>query len=485
MIKFLQPIKLALLVIICSSKLIAQDNQYEVLQLGARNAILSGTSVSKYQDGTAVYQNPATLTQATSNMISFNTAAMSSENIKFKNAVGKEYTLKSSATSFLPSLIGGDWKPRNRETDWVIGYAIYHRNRDKFRFTNRVEESKNVINDVESPGEEDYIAQYTIQSEYDETAGVIGIGKKLDEKWSVGASFNGIYRNQEYREVFTASVIPRLENNPTIDVVSSSSDISVYYNKAMAQLKFGVAYQDKGWNLGLTLMTPSIGVYGSGEIIADINLTNIKLQNDSTRKNYLASTRLEKLKSTYKYPLSIAFGITKQFPRVQYSICGTWYSAIDKYTILDPGDAVFIRPSTDDNVLVTKNFLQVWSVNRNVINVSASLDYTFRDNLHFLFGYALDQQFNKEMPNEPGFQLAKKTWDLHHFNAGVMLIRPKANWIIGVQTAFSKNDEYKIKRSLNNPSEDNLLQGGLSIGTAQSVLTGLIISYSFKFGNEN
>ena len=219
MIKFLQPIKVALLVIICSSKLIAQDNQYEVLQLGARNAILSGTSVSKYQDGTAVYQNPATLTQATSNMISFNTAAMSSENIKFKNAVGKEYTLKSSSTSFLPSLIGGDWKPRNRETDWVIGYAIYHRNRDKFRFTNRVEQSKNVINDVESPGEEDYIAQYTIQSEYDETAGVIGIGKKLDEKWSVGASFNGIYRNQEFREVLTATVIPRLENNPTIDVI--------------------------------------------------------------------------------------------------------------------------------------------------------------------------------------------------------------------------------------------------------------------------
>lgn len=462
----------------------AQDNHYEALQLGAKNSILSGAAISKWQDNTAVFQNPATLSQSTGNSVSFNTAALSLNNIKFLNDLGDKFTLKSSSTRFLPSLVGGDFRLNKGKSDWVLGYAIYHRNRDNLRFTNRIENNQNIINDIESPGNENYVGQSKLETEFDETAGVFGFGKKLNNKWSLGVSFNGIFRTQNFRQVFSGNAIADPANNPGIDIVASNSDIDVSYSKALVQLKFGLAYQDKGWNVGLTLMTPSLGVYGTGEIVADISLTNIKLAQNTTRKNYIASTRLTKMKTTFKYPLSVAVGVSKQFTKIQLSAAANWYSAISKYVMLDPGDAVFIRPSTGQNVLATKDFLQVWSVNRSVVNASFSADWILKPNLHALIGYALDQNYSEDRPLEPGLQLAIKFWKLNHFNAGMQFIRPKSNWIIGFQSSFGKNDQYRQPRSMDGPTEANFLQGNSKIGKIKYSSIGLIISYSLNIGKD-
>jgi len=460
----------------------AQDNHYEALQLGAKNSILSGATISKWQDPTAVFQNPATLSQTVGNSISFNTAAFTIYKVKLENNLGDKYTKKSSSTRFLPSLVGGDFRANKGESDWVWGYAIYHRNRDNLRFTNRIENNQNIINDAESPGNENYVGQSKLETEFDETAGVFGFGKKLNDRWSFGASFNGIFRTQDYRNAFTGNAIPDPANNPSIDLVASNSDIDVTYSKALAQLKFGLAYQHNGWNIGLTVMTPSVGIYGSGEIVADISLTNIKLPQNTGRKNYIASTRLAKMKPTFKYPLNVAGGITRQFTKIQLSAAATWYAPISKYVMLDPGDAVFVRPPSDQNVLATKNFLQVWSVNNSVVNVSFSADWILKSNLHLLFGYALDQAYSEDKPEEPGFQLATKFWDLTHLNAGVQFIRAKSNWIIGFQSAFGKNSHYRQPRSLDGPTEENFLQGHPNMGIIKYTSTGIIISYSLKFG---
>jgi len=460
----------------------AQDNHYEALQLGAKNSILSGATISKWQDPTAVFQNPATLSQTVGNSISFNTAAFTLYKAKLESKLGEKYTLKSSSTRFLPSLVGGDFRPNKGNSNWVWGYAIYHRNRDNLRFTNRIENTQNIIDDVESPGNEDYVGQSAHETEFDETAGVFGFGKKLNDRWSFGVSFNGIFRNQTYRHAFTGNAITDTANHPTIDLVSSNSDIDVTYNKALMQLKFGLAYQNNGWNIGLTLTTPSVGIFGSGEIVADMSLTNIKLPQNTERRNYVASTRLVKMKTTFKYPLSVAGGITRQFKKIQLSAAATWYAPISKYVMLDPGDAVFIRPASDQNVLATKNFLQVWSVNNSVVNVSFSADWILKSNLHALFGYALDQAYSEDKPEEPGFQLAAKFWDLTHVNVGIQFIRDKANWIIGFQSAFGKNSNYLQPRSLDGPTEENFLQGHPNRGIINYTSTGIIISYSLKFG---
>lgn len=57
---------------------------------------------------------------------------------------------------------------------------------------------------------------------------------------------------------------------------------------------------------GLTITTPSIGLFGSGTISADILATNLLYK---ARTTLLANDRQEKIKSTYKSPLSIVAGV--------------------------------------------------------------------------------------------------------------------------------------------------------------------------------
>lgn len=460
-----------------------QDNHYESLQLGSRNSILTGAGVSRWQDQTAVFMNPATLVQADFKGITFNTAAVGLSNISFTNGVGKGYNLKSSTFRFLPALIGGDFKSKKNERI-RFGYAIYHRNRDDLRFATRAEYKANIINDTESPGQENYVAQYAIDKTFDETVGVFGLGYKLSDQWSLGVSFHGIYMSTQVIESLNATIITEPSVSPTVDVVSANEYINTRVSKAMAQLKFGLAYQNNGWSGGLTLSTPTIGVFGTGEIDANINLNDIKLSSFPTRRSFFASARLEKLEATYKYPLSLSAGLGKQMRRLYVYGNLSAYMPIEKYVVLDPGNVAFLRPATAENVLNTPNFLQVWSVNRFVVNGAVGFDWQFNDRTRFLMSYALDQHFSESRPQDPGYQLPRKIWNLNHVNAGVQLSKARSEWIIGLQTAFGGDPNYQTPTSFDGPTEEGFLQGKRTTGEVKSTNLGVIISYSFKFAEK-
>lgn len=462
--------------------LYGQDNQYDALQLGVKNSLLTGAGVSSWQDQTAVYINPATLTQTKINSVSLNTAAFGFSTLYFKNGYGEGYSLSSNQTRFLPSLIAGNVKLRSMSERWMLGYAIYHRNRDRLRASARLEDDLNVINDVESPGNENYISQYILETDFDETAGVAGIGYELNDRWSFGASLNGIYRQHSYLEDFSANAVTYPENNPQVDVVSSRSNFNAEYFNFMFLLKLGAALRIGQWRLGLTLSTSSVQVLGKGDILAEASLSNMRIPGISDRKNFLASTRLVDLKSTFKYPLSLALGGSRHIGKFDLAASVSYYFSQEVYTVLDPGNAVFIRPSTDENVLVTDQFLRVFSVNREVVNATLSADWRISDRFEVLFSYALDQNYSDRLPSEPGINMAVKTWDLHHFNTGIHLIRPKAEWIVGVQSAIGGATEFRQSSSFNNPTEDNFLQGEPVTGSIDALSLALVLSFSLQLG---
>ena len=464
--------------------LYGQDNHYESLQLGSRNSVLTGAGVSRWQDQTAVFMNPATLINADYKGITFNTAAIGLNNISFTNGVGKGYDLKSSNFRFLPALVGGDFRAKGSNDRLHFGYAIYHRNRDDLRFTARAEYEANVINETESPGNENYVGQYSIDKSFDETVAVFGLGYKLSDRWSIGGSLQGIYMSSNLIESFNATIITNPAVSPTVDVVSTNEYFNTRVSKAMLQLKLGLAYAHDGWSFGLTMSTPTIGVFGTGEIDANINLNNIRLKNFTNRRSIFASARLDKLKATYKYPVSFSVGAGKQLSKFYFYGNLSAYMPIEKYVMLDPGNVAFIRPATSDNVLNTPNFLQVWSVNRFVMNGAAGFDWQFREKTRLLMSYALDQHYSETRPDDAGYQLPRKIWNLHHVNTGIQLSQARSEWIIGLQTSFGGDPNFQQPTSFDGPTEDGFLQGKRTTGEVRSTNVGLIVSYSLKFGQK-
>lgn len=464
---------------------LAQDNHYAWMQFGARNSILNNANLSRFEDQSAVIINPATLSAATQSSFNFSTNAVGFNAIKFQNGLGQGFTVKNSSLTILPSLAAGVIKPKNSKKDMVIGYALYTSNTDLLNFSDRVETKLNLINEIESPGEENYLAQYNVSTNLDEINIVGGVGWNITPGLSLGLSQNFIYRSQEYAQKFSAYAIPDQGTGATVDLTGTNYDYYARYSRLITFTKIGLNAKLNKWDLGLTISTPTLGIMGTGYILADLSLSNIRLDEDlnQPRRNFLANGEFDKIKATYKYPVNAALGISRVFGKVRMYGGVSWYGIIDAYNILDPGDAAFLQPPSDQNVLYTSKALSLWSTNQTVINWSIAADWMIRDDYHLLFSLRSDEYYSDFDPEQDGFNVAIKQWDNYHFTLGTQRKFGWSEWVVGLRYNFAKRIDYPQPISFTDPSEDNFFRGDLDTGTITSNGLQLMLSYTFTFGN--
>jgi hypothetical protein len=431
--------------------------------------------------------NPATLSAAANSSFNFNTNAVGFNSIKFKNGLGQGFDLTSSNLSILPSMASGVLKPlKKKQKDWVLGYALYHSNTDNLNFTDRTETKKDIISEAESPGEENYLSQYHLNTKMDEVSVVAGLGWQISPKLSFGFSQTFTYRSQEYIENFSANAIPDLNTGATVDWVGTSYDIFFKFYKIVTYTKVGLMANLGKWDLGLTLTTPALGIMGTGEMNADLNLVNVRLGQDPTadRRNYLANGRFEKLKVKYKMPLNVSLGASRQFGNVRMYGALDWYSAIKEYAVLNPGEASFIQPSNSENVLYTEELLTVWEARRNVFNGSIAADWIVRPDYHLLFSFRNDNYYSNRRGEDEGFAIPKKVWNNYHLTFGTQRDFGSSEWVIGLRLNMGSRNDYPQPFSFSDPSEDNFFQGERKTGKITSRGLQLLLSYTFKF-NQN
>lgn len=463
---------------------VGQDNHYSWKQFGARNSVLYNAGLSRFEDQAAVVLNPATLSAAANSSFNFNTNAFGFNFINFENGLGQGFNLTNSNLAVLPAMAAGVVKPWKRQKDWVLGYSIYQSNSDNLNFTDRVETKKDIISESESPGAENYISQYHLNSRMDENSVVAGLGWQISPRLSFGFSQTFTYRSQEYIENFSANVIPDLNTGATVDLVGTNYNFYFNLFKIFTRTKIGLTGKFGKWDLGLTLTTPALGIMGSGEMNADLSLINVRLKQDTTgqRRNFLANGRFEDLKVNYKLPLSMSFGASRQFGKVIMYGALDWHSAIKKYAILNPGDVSFIQPSTDENVLYTKQLLTVWEARRTVFNSSIAADWVISPDNHILFSFRTDNSYSNSPFQEEGFSIPKKVWNNYHVTFGTQRDFGNSEWVIGVRLNRGARNDYPQPFSFSDPTEDNFFQGERETGRITSTGIQILLSYTFKFG---
>jgi hypothetical protein len=460
-----------------------QDNHYAWMQYGSRNAILYNAGISRFEDQSAVIINPATLAEAKSSSFNFNTNMVGFNSIKFKDGLGQGFTVSNSNLNVLPSMASGVFKPSNVSKNFVIGYALYHANTDNLNFTDRSERKLNLINETESPGDENYLAQYTLDTELDEFNVVGGVGWRPSERLTIGGSLSFIYRTNESREAFTAYALSDPAQNAAVDLVGTNIEYYAKYNSLMSFAKLGLTYKGNNWDLGLVISSPTIGIFGSGKILANYSVTNYRVGNDLSkpRSNFLANGLIEKVKATYKYPLSVAVGASRAFGKVRLYGSFSWYNALSNYTVMDPGNASFVQPANQSNVFYTKT-LRVWSSNKAVYNGSIAVDWELKPENHLLFSFRNDQHYGEFNSKIVGNNLAVKQWDNWHFTIGNQREFKSSALVLGLRFNYGSNNAFPQPASFSDPSEGNLLQGERDKGKVTSSGIQLLLSYTFALG---
>lgn len=459
----------------------AQDNHYEGLNLGFRNSILSGAGISRWIDQTAVVNNAATIMNADNAGFTFSSTTGGFDLIRFKDALGNDIDIQADDAQLYPGLLAADLPVFRNRAKHRLGIAVFNRISDRTRFTQRVDQAVHVINDLEAPGSETFIGQYVLDIELRETNAALAWATRLNEHWSAGLTAMALLRTHRYRENASVNLIADPTQQPTVDVVSAESDISLKMSPSMLQLRGSLAWKKGPWSAGFVLTLPSVLVLSSGDMIAQISLNNVRADSLSPRRSYFASAYLEKQKPVFKYPLSCSVGLSRAFESgALVSASATWNGAISRYAIFDPGDTPFLQPPSEENLIFSQRFLEVWSSNRALVNGAISAEMPLSPVFSLLGGIRSDLHYAQiQDPRPPGFQLAKKIWNRYHLSAGAAIQKRRSHWIIGLQYTHGGSKNYPQPFNFDGIADNQFLQGQRSRG--EVVQRGIMGTVSFQF----
>ncbi|WP_336515352.1 hypothetical protein [Pollutibacter soli] len=467
---------IVLIILLHSDILVAQDTHYWTNQYGTKSVLMGGAVVGGIKNNTSLFYNPGALGFIDTSSLSINANAYSSTNITLKNALGQQKDFKSANIAAVPLLVGGMFRS-GKENKWKIAYGIVTNVDFHFNANARVDQEHQIVDESESPGKEDFIAQAGINSRLKEITAGVGVARKISENWSVGISGFVIVRNQEFFRYQYARMY--LNDNTGTLVATSFARNLKFYNVRFAP-KIGIAYEKNNLSAGLTVSTPALNLFGKGSIGIDIIGNNI--DTDTGRINFLGNDSQEKLKTKYKSPFSVSAGVNYDLQKSSLGISLQYFGGIGVYDVMRAAPSAFVRPASLNQDLTSDQYLRLKSGARSVFNVAVGYEYRFSETLSMLASFRTDMSyFDQDVKESIGIKSEITTWNIFHFNTGVIISRGRSQLSIGLLTSFGSDKNRSQEGNLDNPSEENYLQGSTTIVGANYFSAGILLGYTLSF----
>jgi len=456
--------------------LLAQDTHYWTQQFGTRSALMGGAVVAEATDNSAVYYNPGGLGFIDETTISINANLYRIENVRIENALGQEADFRSSSFNTVPILIGGMLKIKNPY--WRIGYGLLAPVDFSFQGNARIDGQFGIVNDLESPGSEVLVGESEKNSKLTEVTAALGVGRKLNDNWSVGLTNLFTLRSLSYQRQLLAHVIL---NDPSQTLMNTTFLQYAKYFHTRYSAKLGVNYRGPRWSLGFTVTTPSIGLFGNGTLASDITAQNVKF-GQPERFSGFANDRQEKLTTSFSAPFSTAVGVQYRFSRSLLALSVEYFGSVDPYSIIRAEPAVFVRYGSLGNNLGSQDVLTILGGARPVLNVALGYERSLTESLRLNLSFRNNMSYlDSSLKEELGYKTSISSWDIYHASGGVTIDRSRSSMSIGLLLSSGSNSRHQENGSLSNPSEDNLLQGIVNITSANYSSVGFLLGYTFNF----
>jgi len=467
------------LTIFLPSTCFSQDTQYWGSQYGTAGFFLPGAVISSNGDSSVLFYNPALLPNGGQPKISVNANIYYLQSIKIINGSGSNHDLKSLVGSTTPQLIAGNFQLKINSKKLNFAYGILSSSIINFQASQRRDEKVNALSDSYSPGPESFVGQFILQNTVKEFTGVLGSGFKISKKMSAGIYVEGTSRNQAYQLNYIGRALTNPPVSDTFTLVSTDVNYFTSYTHLRLRFRGGLAWDGERDHLGLTISSPSISLGGNALLASDNTLNNFRFSYDPGTYNFLANTRQEKLKPTWKMPLSIGVGYTRDFDRTQLYVAGEYFFAVDEYNIINPKDEFFIRPDTGNNASLTQSLLKLKDARRAVFNIGFGVSRQVMTRIVAYFAFRTDNTFydRSKFYNEQGFAPYTCSWNVYHWQLGVNYKTAKYNLRAGVYFSHGSGNKYTQEINLDDPSEDNLFQGNVHDVTGKYFSVGVMLSY--------
>ncbi len=404
-----------IIILIFSNYLNAQPTNYWSVSFNSEASLLAGAVVGGNSDITSIYYNPAGIAEIEDKKIAVNANLFNLSYTNYKNALGTGTDIDYLGFTVQPRFISLILKPKkSKKIIWQL--AIFNRNDSRISVYDQIEKPVQLIQPSIA---ENYIGNFDYVNDYIDSWGGLGVAYKINEKITIGSSLLVSVKSFNYMNLINIDVHPVKESLPdTVDYYRANSTnyekIILYDVRVIG--KFGIRYQVNQFGFGLNLNIPSIRLFGNSDVKRNISNTGIYYNGNQLEDTYLNESA-KYLKSGFKDPLSIAFGLKYR------SVSGksNFYFTTEYFYKLDTYKAIDGTQVVSNDYEPATNFLSYKYGSKSIINFAAGWQFKSSEKFEILFGFRTN--FNPySVSNNGEFQnlneFTNTSADLYHITGG-------------------------------------------------------------------
>jgi hypothetical protein len=395
----------------------SQDSHYWTNQYGDRAQLLGGAVVGSVVDLSAVYYNPGALSLLDSPDLILATKVFEWARLTASGEGDVEVDVSDDRLGLAPGFFAGLLPFRFLKSD-VISYSVFTR----YSFDGKLR--------TVGTGEEDLLP---IPEGPEAFYGSFESSGKLSETWvgltwsrafgSIGLGVSQFVAARSQRS--TRSSLAQAYAPGDLEAVAIDLTAYSYYNYRLLW-KIGVAGEWRGWSVGLTLTTPSVSMFGSGE--AEVNQTAFggDLGSGGVTDPLFLADYQNGLSANYRSPFSAAIGASRQIGRTTLHVSGEWFAEVGESVVLDP--APFVGQSTGDTLVAT-----VTQQLNAVLNAGVGVHHRLGGTTSLYASFRTDRSGRK--PGERA-DVGTTYWDIYFLTAGARFGVAGADFTLGLGFGF-------------------------------------------------
>jgi hypothetical protein len=455
----------------------AQDDHYWSQQYGAESTLLGGAMVGGASDNSAIYYNPGSLAFISNPSLSIDANVYRMDKTVITDGAGNGQNLNSAQISIYPQIISGMLKLLKNDRI-KFSYTLLTRNHNNILMNTRYTSTASQ-NDPENPipGATNYVGAYDYVNQLDEQWLGIGAGYRLSDELGIGATLFGIYRGQTYQVTNYTREVNYIDPYYTFGTVTN--DEAIKYTSVRMLAKFGMAYILGSWKFGLTLTTPSFGIYSTGSIQRENSNIVVSENPEDMKDNFLIMDSKSGLTAKYKHPLSVAFGINYQTSKTRIVFSAEYFSRINTYHLLEPASEPFVYPTSYLDSASIKplidSYLHVENASRPVFNAGIGLSQKIFKQFSLLLGAYTDFTSYDKPPEADELLHGSGGFDIYHFCLGSSYHKQKHTVTVGFSYAITPSEHISPYTIINQTPEftDKALLSGRSYS--------IVLGYTYYF----
>ena len=407
---------------------IGQDSHYWTDQLGNRAQLLGGAVIGSDENLSSVFYNPGRIGRGVNPELIITGNVFELEKLSVEEDEPPNREVDQLRFRGLPSLFAGEvygkWLGKNR-----LAYSFFTRNDASFRSTER-------FGDTFAPGDFDFDFfedELQIDSSLNESWAGLTWARPVGSRQGVGVSTFVAVRSDRSRITNIRQAI--FESG---DLGISFDNQELDYHNWRVLWKAGYSTTRGAWRLGATLTTPSVKLLGDGSVSFDDSLvTTGEMDGIDDR---IISESQSGLSSTYKSPVSVGFGATRDFNTWSFHSSFEWFDSVSPYAVLDAEP--FVNQETGE--VIEPDIVHALD---SVTNFALGYERRFKNGNRAYGSFRSDFS---AAPDEGESNLAITDWDLWHIGGGVSFGVGKTALTIGAIYAFGTSEPSPI---LNDPDD--------------------------------